>query len=147
MESTSVKENVPGNGSSFPDPEVPERATRRRFTLDYKLRILNEADACKDRGEVGALLRREGLYSSHLTTWRHQRQEGTLRALSKKRGRKGKSDLELENERLRREKKKLERKLERAEFLLEIQKKASAILGVELPPVEELDDVEENENS
>ncbi len=125
-----------------PNPEVPAKAKRRQFAPTYKLRILKEADACKSPGEVGALLRREGLYSSHLTTWRKHREAGTLRALgSKKRGRKGKSPLEQENETLRRENVRLQRKLKRAEFLLDIQKKASEILGIELPPVEEDEDV------
>ena len=73
---------------AVPDPEVRERAARRRFTAEYKLRMLRQADACTGTGELGALLRREGLYSSHLTTWRRQREEGSLAALSpKKRGR------------------------------------------------------------
>ena len=94
---------------------------------------------------MGALLRREGLYSSHVTTWRSQRQAGTLQALSsKKRGRKGKSPAEVENQKLRRENVRLQRKLKRAEFLLDIQKKASEILGIELPPV---DEDEEDENA
>jgi len=73
-----------------PDSEVvPKKGKRRRFSAEYKRRILEEADACTDRGEVGALLRREGLYSSHLASWRKQREQGTLAALSsKKRGRK-----------------------------------------------------------
>ena len=74
------------NGSTRPDPEVPARAKRRRFTARYKLRILEEADACRAPGEVGALLRREGLYSSQLTQWRRARREGTLKALSRPRG-------------------------------------------------------------
>ena len=83
-----------------PNPEVPERAKRRRFSAEYKLRILQEADRCGS-GDLGALLRREGLYSSHLVTWRRQRDEGALSALSKKRGRKAKrSPEEIEIERL-----------------------------------------------
>src|SRR3990172_2109009 len=73
--------------SPAPDPEVAERAARRRYTAEYKRRVLQEADACAGTGELGGLLRREGLYSSHLTTWRRQREQGTLAALSpKKRG-------------------------------------------------------------
>ncbi len=69
------------------DPEVPEKALRRRFTAEYKLRVLQEADACSEPGEIGALLRREGLYSSHLVVWRRQRAEGTLEGLRpRKRG-------------------------------------------------------------
>src|SRR6516164_3540096 len=65
-----------------PDLEVPERPVRRRFTVEYKLRVLREADACEESGQLGALLRREGLYSSHLTDWRRQRELGTLAALT-----------------------------------------------------------------
>ena len=73
----------------YPDPEVTPKAKRRRFSAEYKLRILAEADGCTQPGEIGALLRREGLYSSHLTTWRRQRDEGQLYGLTgKKRGRK-----------------------------------------------------------
>ena len=77
------------NKSNVPDPEVVPRAERRRFSAEYKLRILEEAEACSERGQIGSLLRREGLYSSHLTTWRQQREQGQLEALSpKNRGRK-----------------------------------------------------------
>jgi transposase len=79
------------------DPELAERARRRRFTAEYKSRIVAEADACTKSGEVGALLRREGLYSSHLTEWRRQRAEGALAALSRARGRKKADPLEVEN--------------------------------------------------
>ena len=72
----------------MPDPELVERPRRRRFSAEYKLRILREADACSRPGEVGALLRREGLYTSHLTAWRKQRDAGALEALDRKRGRK-----------------------------------------------------------
>ena len=68
-----------------PDPEVPAKVKRRRFTAEYRLRILKESDACKKPGELGALLRREGLYSSHLTHWRRQREEGALRDLHRRR--------------------------------------------------------------
>jgi transposase-like protein len=77
--------------AAVPDPEVSEKKQRRRFTAEYKLRILQEAGQCAEPGQLGALLRREALYSSHLTTWRRQREEGTLQGLSpKKRGRKAK---------------------------------------------------------
>src|SRR2546428_9561481 len=69
---------------TVPDPEVGERAARRRFTAEYKLQVLREADRCAGVGELGALLRREGLYSSHLTTWRRQREHGALAALAPK---------------------------------------------------------------
>src|SRR5271165_4269827 len=77
-----------------PDPEVPERATRRRFSAEYKLRILTEVDACSEPGEIGALLRREGLYSSHLVDWRRSRDAGALEGLGRKRGRKPKAPLQ-----------------------------------------------------
>lgn len=145
MQEMQVEESHGGNNDRGTDPEVVEKAKRRQLSAAYKLRILKLADACRDSREVGALLRREGLYHSYLTDWRRQRETGTLKALSsKKRGRKGKSAPELENEKLRRENKRLQRKLKRAEFLLEIQKKASEILGVELPPVEE-DEMDEND--
>ena len=117
---------------SPPDPEVPEKKPRRKFTAKYKLQILQEADACTESGQLGALLRSKGLYSSNLTTWRKQRDRGLLDALSpKKRGRK-----EKETERLR-------RKLKRAETIIEFQKKISEILGI---PQEDLPE-EEGGNS
>ena len=83
-----------------PDPEVPEKAQRRHYTAEYKLRVLEEADRCREPGEVGALLRREGLYSSLLSTWRRQRDEGSLSALEpRKRGRKAKPKNPLTNRR------------------------------------------------
>ena len=117
-----------------PDPEVTERAKRRRFTAEYKLRILRKADACKGDGDVGALLRREGLYSSQLTAWRRQRDEIAKAGLkARKRGPKGKvkdprvKQLERENARLK-------RRLARVELMLDIQKKASEMLGIPLNP-------------
>jgi len=121
----------------IPDPEVPTKATRRRFTSEYKRRILKEADACAD---LGALLRREGLYASNLTTWRKQMNRGVLTALSpKKRGRKesGSNPLQIENEKLRKENNRLERRLKRAELIIDIQKKAAQILGIPLSTPEE----------
>lgn len=120
-----------------PDPEVVERPARRRFSAEYKLRILREADGCTKTGEIGALMRREGLYSSHLTEWRRAREQGELGALGpKKRGRKATRNDPLfkENERLRKEKAALERKLKQAELLLDIQKKVSELLGIPLNP-------------
>ena len=127
-----------GTGAAvIPDPEVPTKATRRRFTSEYKRRILKEADACAD---LGALLRREGLYASNLTTWRKQMNRGVLTALSpKKRGRKesGSNPLQVENEKLRKENNRLERRLKRAELIIDIQKKAAQILGIPLSTPEE----------
>jgi transposase-like protein len=83
----AASEGVPGP-EQVPDPELVEQAKRRSFTAEYKARILAEADACTRPGEVGELLRREGLYTSHLTYWRKQRKDGALKELSKPRGRK-----------------------------------------------------------
>jgi transposase-like protein len=117
-----------------PDPEVTERPKRRRFTAEYKLRILREADACKHDGDIGALLRREGLYSSHLTTWRRQRDEIAKAGLkARKRGPKGKA-VDPRVKKLERENARLKRRLARAELMLEIQKKASEMLGIPLNP-------------
>ena len=113
--------------------EVLSKATRRRFTAKYKLRILREVDACTEPGEISALLRREGLYSSHLTTWRKAGERGELAALApKKRGRKAKRrdarDAQIAE--LERENAKLRARLERAEVLLDLQKKASSAESV-----------------
>ena len=130
--SVPVEESSPE--VSRPDPEVPERARRRYFSAQYKLRVLEEADACRAPGEVGALLRREGLYSSQLTAWRRARREGSLQALAKPRGPQGRrrDPVAGENERLRKENARLRRRLEQAQAILEIQKKASEILGIPL---------------
>jgi len=115
-----------------PDPEVAEQAKRRRFTAEYKLRILREADACKGHGDLGALLRREGLYSSHLATWRRQRDEIAKAGLkARKRGPKGKV-VDPQVKQLKRENARLKRRLERVELMLDIQKKASEMLGIPL---------------
>ena len=116
-----------------PDPEVPEKKRRRKFTAKYKLRILSEADLCTQPGQVGDLLRREGLYSSHLTTWRRQKEEGLLDALSpKKRGRKKKPINPLADKvaRLEKDNRRLQQKLKQAELIIEAQKKMSEILGI-----------------
>lgn len=114
-----------------PDPEVPEKPRRRQFTAAYKLRVLEEADRASEPGEIGALLRREGLYSSHLTTWRRQRREGTLQGLGSRRGRKGRDPLQAEMQALRRENERLRRKLEQAQVVIEVQKRLSGLLGTE----------------
>ena len=126
-----------GNGKRIPDPAVLEKPVRRRFTAEYKLRILQEADRCTESGQLGALLRREGLYSSLLSTWRKQRDEGTLAGLTpKRRGRKANPDAPLiaENQRLTRETQRLAAKLRQAETIIDIQKKLSEMLGIPLPP-------------
>ena len=117
-----------------PDPEVPAQAKRRRFTAADKVRILAEADACSARGAVGALLRREGLYSSQLTDWRRQRAAGSLAALAPhRRGRPGAHPLEQEVQRLQRENARLAQRLAQAEAVLEVQKKLSELMGIPLP--------------
>lgn len=125
----------PGVASTKPNPEVSAGPERRRFTASYKLEVLRRADACKEPGEVGALLRREGLYSSHLSAWRRQREQGALRELGgRKRGRRSQppNPLAARVAELEREKRKLERRLHRAETIIEIQKKTSALLGIPL---------------
>jgi len=122
------------------DPEVSEKASRRRFTAEYKLRILKQADACTELGSLGALLRREGLYSSNLTTWRRQRDRGVLSALTpKKRGRKEsvRDPHQTENEKLHKENERLTKLLRQAELIIDVQKKVSQLLGVPLATPEE----------
>jgi len=113
-----------------PNPELAQRAQRRRFTSAYKLAIVREADSLADRpGEIGALLRREGLYSSNLTKWRRQRDEGALEALSRPRGPKPPHPLELENAQLKRRLAQAEAELEKARTVIEVQGNVSALLG------------------
>jgi transposase len=113
-----------GNQSNQADPEVVPKAQRRQFSAEYKQRILQEHEACTEPGEKGALLRREGLYSSHITTWRRQRERGELAGLApKKRGVKAEPQAE-ENVRLRRENERLKKRLEQAELIIEVQKKS-----------------------
>ncbi len=124
-----------------PDPEVAERATRRSFTAEFKRQVLAEADACIEPGQSGALLRRHGLYSSHRTSWRLQREQGALAGLSpRKRGRKAgaKNPLAETVVRLERALERTTRRAERAERLLELQKKVAELLGETLPAEEEL---------
>ena len=115
--------------SKEPDPEVAPKAKRRQFSAEYKLRILAEADACTKRGEIGALLRREGLYSSHLDKWRTQRDRGALAGLrGQKRGRKPDPQA-AEIARLQRENEQLRSRLDRAEHIIDVQKKLAQLLG------------------
>jgi transposase-like protein len=121
----------------------PERPKRRAFTAEYKLRIVREADAAAAsgvEGAVGELLRREGLYSSHLTDWRRQRETGELAALTpKKRGRKAhKNELVDENTKLKRELERMRQELDKANTVIDVQRKVAALLGETLPaPTEE----------
>ena len=122
-----------------PDPEVVADAKRRTFTAEYKLRILAEADAAAAQsGAIGALLRREGLYSSHLVTWRRERQAGILKGLTpRRRGPKSqRSPQEEELQRLRRENQRLTEELRKAEIVMDVQKKVGALLGWPLPKVD-----------
>jgi transposase-like protein len=124
------------NGTSptkQPDPEVLPKAKRRTFTAAYKLWVLEEADKCRQQpGQVGSLLRREGLYSSHLTTWGRQREAGQMNGLKpRKRGHR-RDEEAVEMNQLRQENRRLTRQLEQAELIIEAQKKLSEILGITL---------------
>lgn len=117
------------------DPEVEAKPKRRKFSAAYRLRILEEADRCQNPGEVGQLLRREGLYSSHLSSWRKARREGSLAALSpKKRGAKPKARNPLEPKVRQLEAKvaRLEKELEKAHTILDVQEKVAGLLGFSL---------------
>ena len=119
-----------------PDPEVVADARRRTFTAEYKLRILAEADAAAAQpGAIGALQRREGLYSSHLVTWRRERQAGMLKGLTPhRRGPKSKRNpQEEEMQKLRRENQRLTEELRKAEIIIDVQKKVGTLLGWPLP--------------
>jgi transposase-like protein len=134
--STTGKESL-----SRVDPEVKVKPERRRFTAEYKLRILKEADNCTGPGQIGALLRREGLYSSNLTQWRLQRAEGVLQALTpRKRGPKV-DPLAEENAALRQRVDRLEAELKRAETIIEVQKKVSELLGLSGPSNRKSDEI------
>jgi len=117
-----------------PNPELIERARRRRFTAEYKLRILRQADACSKPGEIGALLRREGLYSSLLTEWRRQRERGSLAALDRPRGRPKADPREAQIAGLQRRLERAEVELEKARRVIEVQGNVSALLGELLEP-------------
>jgi transposase len=115
------------------ETEVVEKAKRQRYNAEYKQRILREAENCRATGEIGALLRREGLYSSHLTTWRRQCERGEIEGLSpQKRGPKADAQA-VELGKLQRENERLRERLRKAELIIEVQKKVSQILGVALP--------------
>ena len=139
MLSTQTPLNGRVHADAMPDPEVPERPVRRRFSAQYKLDILAEIDAAEPGG-IGAILRREGLYSSHLVDWRRARDRGALEALARPRGRPKPNPLARENERLRRQNVRLEGRLATAERIIEIQSKVSELLGIPLDPVSEDED-------
>ncbi len=123
----------------IPDPEVSEKPVRRRFSAKYKRQILNETDAATKSGQIGAILRREGLYSSNLLAWRRQRDKAINQGLAvKKRGRKPVKDPKDEQiKRLERENARLKQRFEEAELIIEIQKKTSQLLGIKLTDVSE----------
>ena len=122
----------PENQKEAIDPEVVPKAERRQYTAEYKRQVLQEYEACTELGERGALLRREGLYSSNITNWRRQRERGELAGLtSKKRGPKANPQA-AENARLRRENERLKKRLEQAELIIDVQKKVSQLLGIEI---------------
>ena len=123
----AAPEGVPRRGE-VPDPELVEQAERRSFTAEYKARMLAEADACTRPGEVGELLRREGLYTSHLTYWRKQRKAGALRELGRPRGRKPADKRDQEIAELRRRAVRAEAELAKARKVIEIQGNVSALL-------------------
>jgi len=136
-----VADARPQPATPHPDPEVVAHAKRRRFTADYKQRILKEVDAAKGSGGIGALLRREGLYSSLLATWRNERDAGTLAALTpQKRGPKSKRHpLQDETDKLRRDNARLTEQLRKAEIIIDVQKKLGTLLGWPLPTQDEID--------
>ena len=123
----AARQGVPGP-ERVPDPELVEQAKRRSFTAEYKARILVEADACTQPGEVGELLRREGLYTSHLTYWRKQRKDGALKELGRPRGRKPADKRAAEIAALTRRAERAEAELEKAKKVIEIQGNLSALL-------------------
>ena len=120
----------PTTVSGVVEVEVVSRAERRRFSADYKRRILQEADQCHQSGQIGALLRREGLYSSHLTCWRQQRERGELGTL--KRGKPAADPAVKEVARLQRENSRLQFRLTQAETIIAVQKKLCTLLGLPL---------------
>jgi len=124
-----------GSRGLHPVPEPEVKAQRRQFSMTYKLKILREADACKGSGEIAALLRREGLYFSHLSKWRKQHRLGTL---DRMRGRKPDQEAELKQrlQELERENERLQGKLRQAAKIIEVQKKVSEILGVSLEEID-----------
>jgi len=128
----AVAERVPaGDAGARPDPEVRAVAKRRRFSAAYKLAVLAEADRVSEPGAIGALLRREGLYSSHLALWRREREAGALEALSRRRGRKSKMTAEQKRiAALEARAARLERELSQAHTIIEVQKKLCTLLGL-----------------
>jgi len=123
-----------GREAPRPNPEVLARAKRRTYTGEYKQQVLAEADAARGSGGIGAVLRRHGLYSSHLTKWRQERKSGILEGLApQKRGPKSKNNpLTAENQKLRRDNERLADRLRKAEIVIDVQKKVAMLLGIPL---------------
>lgn len=132
--SETERSAVPGDSKMRADPEVVAKAQRRQFGADYKKRVLAEADAATEPGAIGALLRREGLYSSHLTHWRQQRDRGLA---PRRRGPKSRRDpLFDEVRKLKRDNEHLTQRLARAELIIDVQKKVSSLLGIPLATID-----------
>ncbi len=132
--SEAERSAVADGGRTMPEPEVVVRAKRRQFTADYKKRILTEADSARESGATGAMLRREGLYSSHLTHWRQERDRGLIPL---PRGPKPKNDPLFEEVRkLKRQNSQLTDRLARAELIIDVQKKVSLLLGISLAAID-----------
>jgi transposase-like protein len=129
-----------GRAAPRPNPEVVARAKRRRYTAEFKQRILAEADRAKGSGEIGAVLRRNGLYSSHLVKWRRERTAGIVEGLSpQKRGPKSQANpLAAENQKLRHDNERLADRLRKAEIVIDVQKKVAMLLGYPLQETETL---------
>jgi transposase len=129
---------VSGREAPRPNPEVLARASRRTYTGEYKRQVLAEADAARGSGEIGAVLRRHGLYSSHLTKWRQERKAGILEGLApQKRGPKSKANpLTAENQKLRRDNERLTDRLRKAEIIIDVQKKVAMLLGLPIAETE-----------
>jgi transposase-like protein len=134
----SVSDVIEGRVAPRSNPEVVARAKRRTYTGEYKQQILAEADAARGSGEIGAVLRRHGLYSSHLTKWRQERKSGMLEGLAaQKRGPKSKANLlTAENQKLRRDNERLTDQLRKAEIVIDVQKKVAMLLGLPIAETE-----------
>ena len=138
--SSTLIRRAPSYPDGVMDPEIPAKAKRRSFTAAYKAGVLAEVEAATEPGQVGAILRREGLYSSHLVEWRRARDGGALEGLGKARGRKPADPVQVENNKLRRENASLTERLSKAQRVIEVQGKVSALLReLSLPGAENWD--------
>ena len=131
------KTGAPSSPPPRVETEVPAKAKRRSFTAEYKKRVLAEADAATEAGAIGSLLRREGLYSSHLTHWRQERAVGIDLAFAKRRGPRTRRNAEVEeNAKLRRQNQRLTEELRKAHLIIDVQKKVAALLGRTMPEID-----------